>query len=226
MIRRPPRSTLFPYTTLFRSHLIDAAQPAAIDLAEADRARLHELLEDHAILALLSGRNADGRDSPGDRGVAEHVVRAGRLLDPPGIEPRQLAHPGDRLAHVPHLVGVEHELPVRPDLPPHQGGPSHVVLKIAPHLDLEVPPSPLDPLAAQPADLLVGIPEPARRGGVGGVAATLQLLLPPGAGGSVLSQYRQRVLGSEGIGQVPEVDAADQLLRAERREQLPERLSL
>src|SRR5690348_17758755 len=24
MIRRPPRSTLFPYTTLFRSHLADA----------------------------------------------------------------------------------------------------------------------------------------------------------------------------------------------------------
>src|SRR6266542_497798 len=31
MIRRPPRSTLFPYTTLFRSHLDrhDAGQPAA-----------------------------------------------------------------------------------------------------------------------------------------------------------------------------------------------------
>src|SRR3712207_8932936 len=30
MIRRPPRSTLFPYTTLFRSHLPDqiAARPA------------------------------------------------------------------------------------------------------------------------------------------------------------------------------------------------------
>src|SRR3712207_7461553 len=25
MIRRPPRSTLFPYTTLFRSHLVDFA---------------------------------------------------------------------------------------------------------------------------------------------------------------------------------------------------------
>src|SRR3712207_7125214 len=25
MIRRPPRSTLFPYTTLFRSHLVDTA---------------------------------------------------------------------------------------------------------------------------------------------------------------------------------------------------------
>src|SRR5260370_18361236 len=26
MIRRPPRSTLFPYTTLFRSHVTDLAQ--------------------------------------------------------------------------------------------------------------------------------------------------------------------------------------------------------
>src|SRR3712207_8295896 len=30
MIRRPPRSTLFPYTTLFRSSLIDAAGPACV----------------------------------------------------------------------------------------------------------------------------------------------------------------------------------------------------
>src|SRR2546430_10846809 len=28
MIRRPPRSTLFPYTTLFRSHLVGAAAAA------------------------------------------------------------------------------------------------------------------------------------------------------------------------------------------------------
>src|SRR3712207_7808905 len=27
MIRRPPRSTLFPYTTLFRSHELDPLQP-------------------------------------------------------------------------------------------------------------------------------------------------------------------------------------------------------
>src|SRR3712207_8555804 len=27
MIRRPPRSTLFPYTTLFRSNLINGAKP-------------------------------------------------------------------------------------------------------------------------------------------------------------------------------------------------------
>src|SRR5438874_4930651 len=29
MIRRPPRSTLFPYTTLFRSHIEPAGQTAA-----------------------------------------------------------------------------------------------------------------------------------------------------------------------------------------------------
>src|SRR2546430_11489179 len=38
MIRRPPRSTLFPYTTLFRSALgvDDAVQLAAFSNAEAD----------------------------------------------------------------------------------------------------------------------------------------------------------------------------------------------
>src|SRR5947207_11372827 len=30
MIRRPPRSTLFPYTTLFRSRVLHDGQPAAI----------------------------------------------------------------------------------------------------------------------------------------------------------------------------------------------------
>src|SRR5260221_13313301 len=36
MIRRPPRSTLFPYTTLFRS-LVDWRLPRAADAAISDR---------------------------------------------------------------------------------------------------------------------------------------------------------------------------------------------
>src|SRR2546426_12488482 len=32
MIRRPPRSTLFPYTTLFRSLLTQVLEPAVVDL--------------------------------------------------------------------------------------------------------------------------------------------------------------------------------------------------
>src|SRR5438093_12493413 len=41
MIRRPPRSTLFPYTTLFRSHLVMfGSTTQAVELA---RRYLHEL---------------------------------------------------------------------------------------------------------------------------------------------------------------------------------------
>src|SRR2546430_9791848 len=37
MIRRPPRSTLFPYTTLFRSVVVGVRLPATVDLVEARR---------------------------------------------------------------------------------------------------------------------------------------------------------------------------------------------
>src|SRR2546428_1988701 len=33
MIRRPPRSTLFPYTTLFRSHAFIRARPGALNVS-------------------------------------------------------------------------------------------------------------------------------------------------------------------------------------------------
>src|SRR5258708_18796396 len=39
MIRRPPRSTLFPYTTLFRSELLEAPDWDLIVLDEAHHAR-------------------------------------------------------------------------------------------------------------------------------------------------------------------------------------------
>src|SRR3712207_8415145 len=40
MIRRPPRSTLFPYTTLFRSPALEPADPGvAVRLGGRDRAR-------------------------------------------------------------------------------------------------------------------------------------------------------------------------------------------
>src|SRR2546429_5416574 len=42
MIRRPPRSTLFPYTTLFRSHLVDERDVHAAEdvLQQLDELRL------------------------------------------------------------------------------------------------------------------------------------------------------------------------------------------
>src|SRR2546422_7611105 len=54
MIRRPPRSTLFPYTTLFRSHALERRAGARIlvlceggTVREEDR---HELVGEHARL--------------------------------------------------------------------------------------------------------------------------------------------------------------------------------
>src|SRR2546430_13715784 len=48
MIRRPPRSTLFPYTTLFRSH-VDAADVVLRNTGFADQ-RADEILGARAIL--------------------------------------------------------------------------------------------------------------------------------------------------------------------------------
>src|SRR2546427_3034163 len=47
MIRRPPRSTLFPYTTLFRSHLGDELEPF--------RLKVVPLVDHHGLV--LPGRN-------------------------------------------------------------------------------------------------------------------------------------------------------------------------
>src|SRR3712207_8811064 len=44
MIRRPPRSTLFPYTTLFRSRLHDQAVRGFLDLVDAELERAPRLV--------------------------------------------------------------------------------------------------------------------------------------------------------------------------------------
>src|SRR5256885_10574961 len=73
MIRRPPRSTLFPYTTLFRSHALtrrDVAEHLGKQvLNELERAdRLSEL---QALLCVLErvlvGTHLASRRFPGDR---------------------------------------------------------------------------------------------------------------------------------------------------------------
>src|SRR6266700_4705545 len=42
MIRRPPRSTLFPYTTLFRSQVYDGAPPAGTSAPRPNAPRSEE----------------------------------------------------------------------------------------------------------------------------------------------------------------------------------------
>src|SRR3712207_8631253 len=68
MIRRPPRSTLFPYTTLFRSHL---AAPWLAHLDLLDRQRLIHLVQDSRFHVCSSRLGAAGieasRAAAGDR---------------------------------------------------------------------------------------------------------------------------------------------------------------
>src|SRR2546430_13548038 len=57
MIRRPPRSTLFPYTTLFRSVLILAA---VLRLVAAIFSRGFLTVDDHLVLVDTADRLASG----------------------------------------------------------------------------------------------------------------------------------------------------------------------
>src|SRR5256885_6790786 len=97
MIRRPPRSTLFPYTTLFRSLLVghpadgalelEAAEPAQGDVGDRKSTRLNSshLVISYAVFCLKknSSRRAPNGISPveacGPREVSMESERAAIL---------------------------------------------------------------------------------------------------------------------------------------------------
>src|SRR4029077_20944119 len=107
-------------------HLVDTAQPAAVDLAEVDRSRLHELLEHHAVVDVLAGGHADGRDRVTYAAVAEHIVWTGGLFDPPRIHLGERPDRGDGLLDSPNLVRVEHQPALRPDRLANDARPAQV----------------------------------------------------------------------------------------------------
>src|SRR5437588_6247243 len=88
MVRRPPRSTLFPYTTLFRSHH-GGALPAAVG-AGAGR----------GVGAVRRGRPAD-RGAAGRAPVRELPRHSdGRSAHPPrGPDPRSEEHTSELQSH-------------------------------------------------------------------------------------------------------------------------------
>src|SRR3989441_13133708 len=98
MIRRPPRSTLFPYTTLFRSvaemkrlheqgfrgvrfnymqHLGEAVPIAAVMKLAARMAGIGWHLQLHLESSLIAGTTPGGKLSPGPV-VGDHMRPAGR----------------------------------------------------------------------------------------------------------------------------------------------------
>src|SRR3712207_6911781 len=75
MIRRPPRSTLFPYTTLFRSRL-----PRRHDLVGLPAGQLGEVIE-----ARPEGADAGGRRAQLDDEVGHLRLRDEGLHDVPAV---------------------------------------------------------------------------------------------------------------------------------------------
>src|SRR3712207_7456277 len=72
MIRRPPRSTLFPYTTLFRSE-----QLRLVEVRRHERGQRDQLRGDRLHGAALEEQVARG----GDHHRVEHVMRKAVLAD-------------------------------------------------------------------------------------------------------------------------------------------------
>src|SRR3712207_7322255 len=82
MIRRPPRSTLFPYTTLFRSRLGAAARPARsvergprglVGSRAARHARDPRVPADHRLLTALSASRERDVDRKSTRLNSSHA---------------------------------------------------------------------------------------------------------------------------------------------------------
>ena len=128
-----------------------------------------QLLEDHAVLHVLAGGDAHGRDLAPDAGVAQDVVGAGRLLDPPGVEARSCAI-ASIASSTPHawLASII-SLRSGPSAPRISAGAPHVVVEVAADLHLDVVEAARDGVAHERLDLGVVVAEPAGRRGVGGV---------------------------------------------------------
>src|SRR2546430_8198993 len=101
MIRRPPRSTLFPYTTLFRSHLFRVRR-RRVQHVVVPVALQHGLV---AVEILVIGRGGGGRG--GDRQELRHEIDEHEAAGPHfGTSP-----PRDKRAPPPGPRATEHTPP-------------------------------------------------------------------------------------------------------------------
>src|SRR3712207_8920022 len=74
MIRRPPRSTLFPYTTLFRSVLLEEqVDGPAVAQFEAEANVMAQLSSHPSIVSIYQAETIEGRDRKSTRLNSSHA---------------------------------------------------------------------------------------------------------------------------------------------------------
>src|SRR5436190_21519510 len=121
-----------------REYLVHAAQSATVELADVDRLELEQLLEDDPVLHVLARRDTHGRHRLADPAMAEDVVGARRLFDPPRIDLREHADRLDRLLDTPGLVRVEREAMSGADRLTDEAGTAQIGLEVAADLQLQM----------------------------------------------------------------------------------------
>src|SRR3712207_394131 len=145
MIRRPPRSTLFPYSTLFRSVLLDAANEHELLLELCKRLNVRKVLETHGhwdhIQAVPQVRDAgyEVGVTSGDAGMLpsydfviedESVIEVGRLklhtIATPGHTPGSMCF---RLEGSPVLFSGDTLFPGGPGTTKYEGGDFTTIIR-------------------------------------------------------------------------------------------------
>src|SRR5260221_14735429 len=100
MIRRPPRSTLFPYTTLFRSRARSCGCPFSWSRADGGRTSTRRRLDEHRRAThrlhprMEHDQGEDGEErAAGDRADDENLLKRAHAMPPdppsdPAVEAR------------------------------------------------------------------------------------------------------------------------------------------
>src|SRR3712207_6922377 len=73
MIRRPPRSTLFPYTTLFRSSQFFLVTAQATPWLDGKHTAFGQVTDGMDVVDRIEGLPTDGRDRPREDRSEEHT---------------------------------------------------------------------------------------------------------------------------------------------------------
>src|SRR5260370_41070114 len=163
----------------FRGHqqdgkvLVDPAHTATIDLTEIKWFGLHELFEEHTVLAMFARGYFYRGNGFANSSMTKHIIRTGWLFDPQWVEASQLLHAFNSGRHIPFLIGIHHQKQIVSDFFADNRCPSNVVLQVRAYFHFDVLPSFCLSFTTESPDFFIGITKPSCRRSVCGIAFQL-----------------------------------------------------